>query len=81
MWVNQHLGKVWNDIVVAPQLPKCNESDHSFSDNQLQHTEFPSGLGFARLSDHAKCQYHPHMYSGSKKCPNVCMFFTKVDNP
>ena len=20
-------------------------------------------------------------YSGSKKCPNVCMFFTKVDNP
>ena len=22
-----------------------------------------------------------HMYSGSKKCPNVCMFFTKVDNP
>ena len=22
-----------------------------------------------------------NMYSGSKKCPNVCMFFTKVDNP
>ena len=21
------------------------------------------------------------IYSGSKKCPNVCMFFTKVDNP
>ena len=21
------------------------------------------------------------MYSGSKKCPNVCMLFTKVDNP
>ena len=20
-------------------------------------------------------------YSGSKKCPNVCMFFTIVDNP
>ena len=20
-------------------------------------------------------------YSGSKKCPNVCMFFTKVDSP
>ena len=20
-------------------------------------------------------------YSGSKKCPNVCMFFAKVDNP
>ena len=22
-----------------------------------------------------------YVYSGSKKCPNVCMFFTKVDNP
>ena len=22
-----------------------------------------------------------YIYSGSKKCPNVCMFFTKVDNP
>ena len=21
------------------------------------------------------------MYSGSNNCPNVCMFFTKVDNP
>ena len=28
--------------------------------------------------------FAPHesvTYSGSKKCPNVCMFFTKVDNP
>ena len=24
---------------------------------------------------------YPSIYSGSKKCPNVCMFFTKVDNP
>ena len=22
-----------------------------------------------------------NMYSGSNNCPNVCMFFTKVDNP
>ena len=24
---------------------------------------------------------HPCTYSGSNNCPNVCMFFTKVDNP
>ena len=24
---------------------------------------------------------HVCMYSGSKKCRNVCMFFTEVDNP
>ena len=23
----------------------------------------------------------PVAYSGSNNCPNVCMFFTKVDNP
>ena len=25
--------------------------------------------------------YYSRIYSGSNNCPNVCMFFTKVDNP
>ena len=31
--------------------------------------------------DNGHLYYKCRMYSGSKKCPNVCMFFTKVDNP
>ena len=30
---------------------------------------------------HMHYEYFNYTYSGSKNCPNICMFFTKVDNP
>ena len=35
----------------------------------------------ARRQHKSEFQMISSPYSGSKKCPNVCMFFTKVDNP
>ena len=38
--------------------------------------------GFAQMCSSVFCSLiDPYTYSGSKKCPNVCMFSTKGDSP
>ena len=38
-------------------------------------------LALEHASQDAYEQICQAMYSGSKKCPNICMFFSKVNNP
>ena len=64
--VNQHLGGDWNDVAVPPQLPKCNLSDRSFTENPSRRTVFPPGTGIARLSGRAKCRRRPASECGQR---------------
>ena len=73
------------DIIQSTELP----SDLEFLKEEYEYQLVPDELtiiGRKELFDHGVefihyFQVEMHAYSGSKECPNVCMFFTKVDNP
>ena len=80
-WGND-VGEVGDKLAIKVHKPekRVNTFDRSrgfpfFNGRKLDRIHFDLSL----TNNHAE-EFNAR-YSGSKKCPNVCMFFTKVDNP